>query len=539
MAFVGTLRPFQQRARDQILDWGRGLIAVTMGGGKTPITIAILEELLDREEVECGLIITPASLKRQWNGSRGFPLFAPEAHVMVIDGDAAQRREQYMKAMHWAEYIVLGYSQVMDDWDIVKKLPSDFIVMDEVQAIKNPGSQRSQKMEKLLRRARKRENMILGLTGKPLENKPEDVFHICAGIDPSVLGHPRIFDMTFIVRDKYGKPVRYPNLPLLKKTLDENIMVRVDREEIEEYLPSREREQYLVPFDEPTLDLYRIVVTDLLTALEEQQVTKNFDLAAHYGGNGLSQAEAAQRGKIMARLTCARMVCDHPMLLAMSADLYEARASGDMGALKAGSAYAAELKERGVLDRLPRGRGPKMSEVVADIRDILDKDPANKVVVFSTFKPVLSWMASSLARTTKTVTYHGGISTKKREEVREKFNNDPETRVFLSSDAGGAGVDLPAGNYLINFNLPFSAGQLEQRNARIDRMSSQHEDTLIVDYLMEGSVEEFYADIVEARQKTSRAAIDGRGGRSVSLPTASLKGFLTDWLLEQLEFERV
>ena len=539
MPFVGTLRPFQERARDQILEWGRGLIAVTMGGGKTPITIAILEELLDREEVECGLIITPASLKRQWNGSRGFPMFAPGSHVVVIDGTADQRREQYAKARHWAEYIVMGYSQVMDDWEFVKKLPADFIVMDEVQAIKNPGSQRSQKMEKLLRRARKRGAMILGLSGKPLENKPEDIFHICAGIDPSVLGHPQIFDMTFIVRNKYGKPVRYPNMPLLKKTLDENIMVRVDREEIEEYLPDRRHEQYLVPFDQPTLDLYRIIVRDLLGALEEQQVTQNFDLAAHYGGNNFSRAEAAQRGKIMARLTCARMVCDHPMLLSMSADLYAASASGEMGALKAGSAYAHDLKKRGLLDDLPRGRGPKMGAVVADIKDILADDPANKVVLFSTFKPTLTWLESALQRSVKSVVYHGGVTTKRREEIREQFNNDPETRVFLSSDAGGAGVDLPAGNHLINYDLPFSAGQLEQRNARIDRMSSQHEDTLVMDYLMDGSVEEFYADIVESRLKTASAAIDGRGKRSISLPTTSLKEFLKDWVYEQLEREAV
>ena len=500
-----------------------------MGGGKTPITIAIIEELLDREEVEAGLIITPASLKHQWNGSRGFPLFAPDANVVVIDGDADQRREQYAKATHWAEYIVLGYSQVIDDWKYIKKLPIDFVVMDEVQAIKNPGSARSQKMEKLLYRARKRGSLILGLTGQPLENKPEDVFHVCAGIDPEVLGHPQIFDMTFIVRNKYGKPVRYPNLDLLHRTLQEKLMVRVDRGEIEEYLPERSREQYLVPFDKTTFELYRVVVGDLLDALDEQKVSGNFDIAAHYSGAGLSKAEAAQRGRIMSRLTCARMLCDHPMLLRMSADLYAASARGEMGALKAGSAYAHELLERGLLDALPKGRGPKLSTVVADVKRILAEDPEHKVVIFSTFKPTLTWLADALKKTTTSVLYHGGVTTKRREAIREQFNNDPATRVFLSSDAGGAGVDLPAGSHLINYDLPFSAGQLEQRNARIDRMSSQHANTLVVDYLMEGSVEEFYADIIDARQATARAAVDGKGKRSVVLPTTSLRGFLRDW----------
>ena len=540
----------------------------------TPITISILEHLLDEEKVECGLVIVPSSLKYQWNGDRGFPLFAPDANVVVIDGDGGERceadtkagdrcgntakpgqklcgvhgghdtpaskneaeerrRHQYEHAAAWAEYIVLGYSQVVDDWQFVKRLPADFVVFDEAQAIKNPGSDRSQKMEKLLRRARKRNNMIIGLTGQPLEDKPEDVFHVCAGIDPDVLGHPQIFDMTFVVRNKYGKPVRYNNLPLLKKTLDENIMVRVGRTDIEEFLPERDHVQYTVPFDETTRKVYRHIVEDLVVELSEMQGAKKFDLAAHYSGAQMSKAEAAQRGKIMSRLVCARMVCDHPMLLEMSADLYAASASGEMGALKAGSVYAHELKEQGILAALPRGKGPKMREVVDEVRGILRADPANKVVVFSFFKPTLAWLAHALRNETESVIYHGGVAAKRRNELKEKFNNDPAVRLFLSSDAGGAGVDLPGANYLINYDLPFSAGKLEQRNARIDRMSSTFEHTVLMDFVMEGSVEEFYADVTEARAKTASAGIDGVGARSVTLPATSLKGFLVDWLDEE------
>lgn len=572
MPFVGELRPFQQQAHDQLLEWGRGLLAVTMGGGKTPTTIAITETLLDAEEVECGLIITPASLKHQWNGKRGFPLFAPDANVVVIDGDAGaqceeftkagdrcrntakvgqpycgvhggvdvaeslqeaaeRRRQQYLRAASWAEYIVLGYSQVVDDWNFVKRLPADFIVFDEAQAIKNPGSQRSLKMEKLLRRARKRQAFILGLTGQPLENKPEDVFHVCAGIDPEVLGHPEIFDKTFIVRDSYGKPKRYVNLDLLKKRLEERIMVRVEREEIEEYLPDRSEEDVLIPFDAKSLALYKTVVEDLVLALDEMKVNKNFDLAAHYSGRGDSPAAQAQRGKIMARLLCARMACDHPKLLQMSADMYDVtKVRGEAGSLKAGSEYAHALVERGELEE-STATSPKFRVVVREIRKILEKDPANKVVLFSTFKPTLTWLKYALRHDTEAVLFHGGVGLKKREALKNRFNEDPDVRLFLSSDAGGAGVDLPAGNFLLNYNLPFSAGQLDQRNARIDRMSSEHEEMKILNFLMEGSVEEYYATIVAKRKKTAASAIDGRGSRSVTLPTTSLRGFLLDWLV--------
>jgi SNF2 family DNA or RNA helicase len=529
VAFQGQLKPFQQEAHDQLLEWGRGLLAVTMGGGKTPITISILETLLDREEVECGLIITPASLKHQWAGTTkeggGFAQFAPDAHVVVIDGDADARREQYIKARSWAEYIVLGYSQVVDDWQIVKQLPYDFIVMDEVQAIKNPGSGRSKKMEKLLFKARKRGIPIFGLTGQPLENKPEDVFHVCAGIDPSALGSPEIFDRTFIKRNKYGKAVSYPNLDLLHRRLVETIMVRVKRDEIAEFLPERRYEEYTVPLGPKSEEVYATIMMDLVEALSEQTATKSFDLASHYAGGKDSPAAQAQRGRIMSRLLCARMLCDHPNLLRLSADYYAAR-GGDT-ALKKGSAYAHELRERGVLDRLPRSSS-KLIEVQDVVNEILRESPANKVVLFSNFKPTLTWLAH--ATKVKSVLYHGGVTTKRRNEMKVQFNTDPDTRLFLATDSGGAGVDLPAGNFLINYDLPFSAGQLDQRNARIDRMSSKHDETLVISFMAEGTIEEFYADIVAKRQRTARAGIDGHGGRSVELPTTSLREFCIEWL---------
>lgn len=521
MSFAGELRPFQAEAVDQLLDWGgRGLLAMVMGAGKTPTSIALIEQLLDEEVVEAGLVITPPGIKRQWVNS--LKQFAPDAHVVLIDGTPKQRVEQYIAARDWAEYVVLGYPQLLDDWEYVRKLPRDFVVADEVQAIKNFRAKRSKKLKKLGGGIR------IGLTGQPMENRPEDVFSIMEWIDSEVLGRFDIFDNTFVVRNNWGRPVRYKNLPLLRKTLTENSMVRFSRADIADQLPKKSEQSYVIDFDAAGKSLYRTVTRDLLDAIAaviEAGGGKSFDLTAHYRGEGESEMELALRGRVMSRLTCLRMLCDHPHLLTESAKLYEESQSDLSGSMKTGSAYAAELSQRGLLNK--KFATPKFDATVALVKEILDEDPENKVAVFSFFKATLSWLKEELPGS---VMYTGDVKGREKQDAVDRFNNDPDVRVFLSSDAGGAGVDLPAGNYHINYDLPFSAGQLEQRNARLDRIISKHHRLLVVNHLMAGSVEEYYYDILLRRQTLAAAAIDGKRTHkgSVTMDLGGLRSFLQE-----------
>ena len=65
MTFNGTLWEYQQDAKDRMVDRGQMLLGVVMGGGKTVITLAALEELHDQGEVDRCLVVVPASLKFQ------------------------------------------------------------------------------------------------------------------------------------------------------------------------------------------------------------------------------------------------------------------------------------------------------------------------------------------------------------------------------------------------------------------------------------------------------------------------------------------
>jgi SNF2 family DNA or RNA helicase len=504
VSFKGELRGFQQEAFDKMVERRRVLVGYEMGLGKTVITIAAVEHLLDQGTVANGLIVVPSSLKYQWK--REIEKFTTDVTIKVVDGTPQQRLEQYreLRAGH-VEYTILNYEQVVNDWEYVRHLPRDFVVLDEATAIKNFAAKRTKKIKKLSAKYR------FALTGQPIENRPEEIYSIMQWVDPEVLGDYKIFDRTFIVRNGFGGVKYYRNLPTLHATINK-AMVRKTRQDddVRDQLPKVVEEIISVDFDKPGAELYRYIAADLMAELAlAAQTHSSFDLWAHYSGEK-SPGELETQGKIMSRLTCLRMLCDHPDLLRHSAELYTGTgAPMTGGGIKGGSAYAAQLDEAGLLDKL--GRSNKMSATLELIKELLETNKTNKVVIFSFFKETLNILQEATAKLTGSVLFTGDMTALQKDEAKQKFQTDPSCRLFLSSDAGGYGVDLPNANYLISYDLPWSAGKLDQRNARIIRLSSVYESVTLIYMLMTGSIEERQFDMLEQKRAIASAIVDGKG----------------------------
>jgi superfamily II DNA/RNA helicase len=121
------------------------------------------------------------------------------------------------------------------------------------------------------------------------------------------------------------------------------------------------------------------------------------------------------------------------------------------------------------------------------------------------------------------------MNAKEKENSKEKFLTDPDCRVFISSDAGGYGVDLPNANLLVNYDLPWSAGLAVQRNGRIKRASSRWPSITIQDILTEHSLEERQHEMLQQKNAVAEAVLDGEGINSkggIDLTVGSLIGFL-------------
>lgn len=524
MSFSGKLLPYQPEAVDKMCARQRMLVAYDLGLGKTVLTIAAIERLMDERRItEPGIVVCLSSLKYQW--ANQITKFTDATSTpLVIDGTPKKRHEQYTQAYDWmnsgVDYVIMNYEQVVNDWEYVKKLPRGFIVLDEATAIKSFRSRRSKAVKRLANAPFK-----FALTGTPIENgKPEELYSIMQFVDPEVLGRFDIFDKSFIVRNNWGGVERYVNLPVLHERLKDASVRKAQKDpDVAPYLPDAIHEDpILVTFDRKTAKLYDKILRDLLHDLDEAQTLfgGSFNIFAHYGiesGNNGPEAEA--RGKIMSKVGALKMLCSHPGLLSISSAKYQ-----QMGGQ--GSAYAYELSVEGHLDGVTAT--PKLDYLESYVKDFLDQDEANKVVIFATHVDMLDYIVDRLGEE-RCVQYSGRLDAKTKEANKVRFNTDPSIRVLVSSDAGGYGVDLPAANLLVNYDLPWSAGSATQRNGRINRASSTWATILIQDIIIRGSIEVRQHDALMQKNAVADAVLDGRGidaKGGLDLTIGSLKKFL-------------
>jgi hypothetical protein len=191
-----TLRPYQQAGVQWLrLLSGLGLgacLADDMGLGKTIQVLALL--LLERRRSRGvtsrpSLLVAPASLLANWSAE--IEKFAPELCILTVHPSAmpaAQIKE--FRAMRTA-----GLDLVITSYGSLLRIPRlaevdwQFAILDEAQAIKNPGAKQTRAAKALKAQAR------IALTGTPVENHLGDLWSIFDFITPGLLGSAKQFSV--------------------------------------------------------------------------------------------------------------------------------------------------------------------------------------------------------------------------------------------------------------------------------------------------------------------------------------------------------
>jgi SNF2 family DNA or RNA helicase len=494
-----------------------------MGLGKTPIAIAAAEELFGQEKISCCLIVCPASLKYQWaqkiaeftdyesyDASVGKEVITIPLgyYCVLIDGDKLAREALYEYInLHKPRYIVIGYDNVLIDYPFVSKIKAEMVVLDEATAIKSFKAQRSKRIKKLLRAPYR-----LALTGTPIENKPDELFSIMQWVDAEVLGRFDLFDRAYINRNKNGWVVSYKNLHVLKRRLEPAVSrLTADAVEVKGLMPSIDEQTWLVKADQATNDLYVRIASDMLAEMDKIAVFSDFNPVEYL----LGQDESTVSGKLMAMYTCLEMLTNHPDLIIWSGLQY-------YGSKNGGSKYAYELWQTGAVDNI------LSSAKFRYLCEVAEKLPNEKILVYSKYKYMLTLIAQVFAGSA--VQHHGSMSPVKKAEAIAKFRNDPDCRFFLSSDAGAYGLDMNMSDLLINYDLPWSAGKLDQRNSRHRRRSSTFETVTVRNLILKNSFEERRVRILDRKRSIGSAILDGYGANAqgkIVLEGDSLRQHLT------------
>jgi superfamily II DNA or RNA helicase len=169
------------------------------------------------------------------------------------------------------------------------------------------------------------------------------------------------------------------------------------------------------------------------------------------------------------------------------------------GPLTAKLAAACEGKR--LLSRL-EAADTKLACLLTALKQHWDQDPSEKLIVFSSFKITLNYLARRLKTQGIAVEImHGGIK-EERTAILARFQAAEGPCVLLTSEVGGEGLDMQFCRSLINYDLPWNPMKVEQRIGRIDRIGQKSPSVAVVSLICADTIEERIYDRLYQRLLT-------------------------------------
>lgn len=439
------LYPYQAEGVKFAAKAGRSMIADDMGLGKTIQAIAMSELYFKEKWIEKVLIICPTSLKHQWKNEI---LKFTGKESLIIQGLPHVRKEMYG---YDADYNIISYDAVRNDVSQINEAHFDLIILDEAQRIKNWKTKTSQQIKSI------DSPYCIVLTGTPLENKIEELFSIMQFVDKFRLGPLYSFIRKHQVTDNNGKVIGYEHLNDIQKTL-QAVLVRRTKKEIEEQLPDRIDNNYFVS------------VTKEQKEIHEEWAETVTRIVAKWRKTGFLREEDRQR--LLIALNCMRMVSD--------------------------STFILDQKTR---------FDTKIDELKNILSEIFESSN-DKVVIFSQWERMTRLVSKELSAMNIKYEYlHGGVPGEKRGALLENFKEQEKSRVFLSTDAGGTGLNLQSASIVINLDIPWNPAVLEQRIARVHRLG-QKKSVRVINLISTGTIEHRILHLLEFKKAMFAGVLD-------------------------------
>jgi SNF2 family DNA or RNA helicase len=404
------------------------IIADEMGLGKT--VQAIGAAIFKKELFGFGrtLVICPASLKDQWK--REIERFSEEK-ATIIEGPPDKRQHVYENELDY--FLIANYETVLRDLPVLKKEPPDYIILDEAQRIKNYETLTAN----IVKQIPKKHSLII--TGTPIENRLIDLYSIMDFLNPKILSPLWEFSYQHCYFDmvKRNKINGYYNLQHLKERL-KSVLIRREKRDVLKQLPKIRDIDIPVPMHRRQAELHSAYARGVARLIHKKFMTP-FDMQ-----------------RLMILLEKMRMVCDSTHLV------------------EAGEPCSPKLEE--------------LKQVLLDKLDL--NHSTHKVVIFSEWIR-MNQMIGRFLRDNNIgyVELNGKVPVPNRPKRIKEFEDDPNCKVFLSTEAGGTGLNLQTADAVINFELPWNPAKKNQRIGRIDRLGQKNEHLTVISFITQNSIE--------------------------------------------------
>ncbi len=454
--FKAKLRGYQQDGLNWLLYLHQlrfgACLADDMGLGKTVQVLAFLNHLRTKEpDTRASLLIIPASLIANWINE--LKAFTPSLKYFAAHPDLHKPRQvPRLAAAELDRYdLIITTYALTQRYKWLQDYSWNYIILDEAQAIKNPGTKQTRAVKKL--RAHNR----LIMTGTPVENRLSDLWSLFDFLNPGLLGNSKEFGR---FSKKLAKnPQGYAGLrrivnPFILRRLKTDKSIITD-------LPDKVEMKTWAAMTKKQTILYQEIVEGIRQSLQNA------------GG-------IQRKGLILSALMKFKQLCNHPSQY-LGLDHFEEKESGKFQRLR------------------------EICETIYEKRE--------RVLVFTQFKEMTAPLAHFLTTIFKRegLILHGSIPVGKRKNLVEKFQGRDYVPFFvLSLKAGGVGLNLTAANHVIHFDRWWNPAVENQATDRVFRIGQQ-KNVMVHKFLTKGTIEEKIDEMLEYKAKVANEVVAASG----------------------------
>ncbi len=458
-----TLRPYQEIGvawLRRLTQLGLGAcLADDMGLGKTVQVLALLLQVKQKtakENRKPSLLVLPASLLANWKSeiARFTPsLVATFVHPSEADKETMARlADSPAKSLQGVDLVLTTYGMLgRQPW--LMEVDWRLAILDEAQAIKNPGARQTRAVKKIKAEAR------IALTGTPVENRVSDLWSLFDFLCPGLLGSAATFKRFVKMldereHDRYT-PLRNLVQPYILRRMKMDKSIIAD-------LPDKTEVRAFCRLSKRQTALYKKSVTEMAEALERME-----------GAGGIKR-----RGLVLSYLMRFKQICNHPSQL-----------TGD-------GLYRAS--DSGKFDRLA-----EICEAVASRQE--------KALVFTQFREMTEPLQQHLSEVfgRSGLILHGGTAVGKRKKLVDQFQREEGPPFFvLSLKAGGTGLNLTAASHVIHFDRWWNPAVENQATDRAFRIG-QKRNVLVHKFVCRGTIEERIDELIEEKKSLAEDLLGG------------------------------
>ncbi len=443
-----TLRPYQQRGYEWLykntrLGFG-SIIADDMGLGKTLQVITTLLKLKEDGALakQKALVIVPTTLLTNWG--KEIAKFAPDLRAHIYHGS-----NRDLAPLADADALITTYGVARSD----KKIAGEkwlCTIIDEAQAIKNPGTAQTKAIKKI------KSPVKIAMSGTPVENRLSEYWSIMDFTNKGYLNSLKSF------KTEFAKPIEadrdLEKLERFKKITEPFILRRLksDRTIIKDLPDKIEKDQYCA-LTKDQAALYQNVVD---TTLEKIKSSEGIE----------------RKGLVLKLITALKQVCNHP----------------------------AHFLKKGAVEPAYSGKSMLLMDLMTDI---LEQN--QKTLIFTQYQEMGRHLQTMLQAQFGLAAefLHGGVSRKGRDEMVDDFQNNRATKVLiLSLKAGGTGLNLTAASNVIHYDLWWNPAVEAQATDRAYRIG-QKNNVLVHRFITQGTFEEKINALLQSKKELANLTV--------------------------------